>query len=219
MHKELLPAGPKLSHADDFGGGGAEELQRGRARKEGNGLWLFEFKKNEKSWVMSENSQGNGWDFGSRESSWESECSTQGLGFEHNPHLVSRQSRNFGNVTFWAVGSCFTQPRLLLCGTLWIAASLGNLGKARGAPWCGWGEQPSKGPLPPGKALLGGAGACSCVFPQVSLLLELLCAFCYLEKNNAIGLAGRAALPKQTNGGHSQVSKHHFFFLKNKTKR
>lgn len=41
---------------------------------------------------------------------------------------------------------------------------------------------------------------------------------CYLEKKNAIGLAGKAALPKQTNGVQSQVSNHHFF-LKNKTKR
>lgn len=56
----------------------------------------------------------------------------------------------------------------------------------------------------------------SSCFPQVPLLLGLFCAFCCLEKTNAIGLAGSAALPKQTNGGQSQVSNHHFSLKKKK---
>lgn len=53
MHKELLPAGPKLSHADDFG---RAAERKGQERNRGMVFGCLSL-KNTKSWVMSEYSQ------------------------------------------------------------------------------------------------------------------------------------------------------------------
>lgn len=95
--------------------------------------------KTKNSWVMSEYSQGNGWDFRSKfqESSWESVCSTKGWAvnqtLEHSPLLVSKQSRNVGNVTFWGVGSCL----LLLCGLLPPWGNCARRSQRRSLVWMG----------------------------------------------------------------------------------